>query len=129
MAFNYKNVLIFLILGLIVYVGYMIYYPKNNVSIQMPMATAPGSGPAMAKPTASCAMNPSKDIDRQPLVKEIPELISANEIIQMNYKGFDCDCGVDKEFYTNDKPLFDLEGPVNLTPLDINGANRRVNFY
>ena len=69
------------------------------------------------------------DIDRQTLVKESPELIPANEVIQMNYKALDGVEDLDKELYTNDKPLFNLNGPVNLVPLDLNGEHRRVNFY
>lgn len=77
-------------------------------------------------------MNMKNDIDRQYLVDEEPELLPANEIIKRNYKGWMNEPGKDEmneELYTDDVPLFDLRGPINMVPLDLNGEHRRVNFY
>ena len=92
-------------------------------------------------PTASCAMSTNDiiangpDLDRTPLDDESISLLPANEMIQLNYKdwpatgtGTSTD-NVDKELYANDKPLFNRTGKVDLVPLDVNGTNRRVNFY
>lgn len=90
-------------------------------------------------PTASCAMSTNDiiangpDLDRTPLDDESISLLPANEMIQLNYKdwpatGTGTD-NVDKELYASDKPLFNRTGKVDLVPLDVNGTNRRVNFY
>ena len=83
------------------------------------------------------------DLDRAPLDDENLSLIPANEIIDSNYKdwyvgavgangvganGVGTGAAVDKELYAKGKPLFNQTN-VPLVPLDVNGTNRRVNFY
>lgn len=116
-----KYVALFFILALLAYAGFQKFKPVT-CSMGRPMPTAP------AQAINVSAIDESKDIDRQTIVRESSELLPANEIIQTNYKAIG-ESGLDKEFYSSDAPLFNLNGPVNLTPMDINGANRRVNFY
>jgi hypothetical protein len=91
-------------------------------------------------PSASCAMSTNDiiangpDLDRTPLDDESISLLPANEMIQLNYKDWPATGGtstdnVDKELYASDKPMFNRTGKVDLVPLDVNGTNRRVNFY
>ena len=74
------------------------------------------------------------DLDRQRLEREIPTLLPANESIQTSYKDWNVGGSgttknsVEKELYANDAPLF-TGGKNDLVPLDINGTQRRVNFY
>jgi hypothetical protein len=69
------------------------------------------------------------DLDRQRLERENLTLLPANEIIQSSYK--DWNVGgtiIEKELYATDAPLFNGE-KIKLVPLDINGTQRRVNFF
>jgi hypothetical protein len=69
------------------------------------------------------------DLDRMYIEREIPSLLPANEEILTSYKDWTINGeSVDKELYAKDSPLFNKER-VSLTPPDINGNQRRVNFY
>jgi hypothetical protein len=110
---------LFVCLVVLTYVAFQYFKPRT---------CSMGRPPIEIKAIDVSAVNTTKDIDRQPIVRETPELLPANEIINMNFKAVG-ETGLDKEFYSSDAPLFNLSGPVNLTPLDINGPTRRVNFY
>jgi len=138
---NIKWVFIFLILCLIGYLIYLInkprFYKKQNTSLsKLPLKKLMNEEKCNTDfpRINNMDMDMSKDIDRQYLVDEDPELIPANEVDKRNYKGWmneegKCKDEMNEELYTDDEPLFDLKGPVNLVPLDLNGEHRRVNFY
>lgn len=150
---NIKWVFVFLIICLIVYLIHLInkprLYKKQNTSLSNPtikkiMEEEEERGKEKGDKEKKCNtdfprinnmdMDMSKDIDRQYLVDEDPELIPANEVDKRNYKGWmneegKCKGEMNEELYTDDVPLFDLKGPINLVPLDLNSDHRRVNFY
>jgi hypothetical protein len=73
------------------------------------------------------------DLDRQRLERENLTLLPANEIIQTSYKDWNVGTNnnsgnVEKELYSTLPPLFKQSGGA-LVPLDVNGTNRRINFY
>jgi len=71
------------------------------------------------------------DLDRQRLERENLILLPANEIIQSSYKDWNVGNSknnVEKELYSSDAPLF-TNRANKLVPLDVNGGQRRVNFY
>ncbi len=72
------------------------------------------------------------DLDRMYLEREVPSLLPANEEILTSYKDWTINgTPVDKELYAKDAPLFNgqmKEGGA-LAPPNINGEQRRVNFY
>ena len=71
------------------------------------------------------------DLDRQRLERENLTLLPANEIIQTSYKDWNVGNNgtiIEKELYSSDAPLFKQAGAA-LVPLDVNGGQRRVNFY
>ena len=77
------------------------------------------------------------DLDRQRLERENLTLLPANEIIQSSYKDWNVGNSgnsgtnknnVEKELYSSDAPLF-TNRANKLVPLDVNGGQRRVNFY
>ena len=112
MEFNQKFILIIL-LGLVIII-YSIMQYKTKLVAPIKKNNAPASASASAP-----------ILDRLPLVRENPFIAPANEIYQANYKDWE---NVEHELYANDKPLFDLAGPVNLVAPDINSTRRRVNF-
>ena len=65
-----------------------------------------------------------------PLSNETENLIPANELKLVNYKDLE-NISSDKEFHTNDAPLFSRNECKNkkATPIDLNSEHRRVNFY
>jgi hypothetical protein len=65
-------------------------------------------------------------LDRQPLEREPPTLLPANETIKTYYKDWN---GLDNELYSIDAPLFAQSGSSQLVPPDLNSSHRRVNFY
>ena len=128
---NIKKIAFFALLCLIVYVVFTKYNNNNsNTAKYIQQKKIMKTMPAAAAMPTNTPIDLSKDIDRQSLVKESTELVPANEVIQMNYKGLDGSVAdLDKELFANDAPLFQLSGPVNLIPLDVNVEHRRVNFY
>lgn len=71
------------------------------------------------------------DLDRQRLERESTTLLPANEETKLSYKewlGVD-DGSIDKELYANVAPLFANQSNGPLVPLDVNGSQRRINFY
>ena len=73
------------------------------------------------------------DLDRQRLERENLTLLPANEIIQTSYKDWNVGTNnnsgnVEKELYSTLPPLFTNQAS-KLVPLDVNGTNRRINFY
>ena len=138
-----KWVYIILLLVIFIYFIFIINKPKCNRNQKISLHPASYSSSSSyssseCKPTIprvnNMDMDMRKDIDRQYLVDEDPELLPANEVNKMNYKGWmneegKCNQEMNEELYTTDEPLFDLKGPINLIPLDINGQHRRVNFY
>lgn len=125
---NIKKIAFFALLCLIVYVVFT-KYNNNNSNTAKYIQQKKIMKEAASMPT-NTPIDLSKDIDRQSLVKESTELVPANEVIQMNYKGLDGSVAdLDKELFADDAPLFQLSGPVNLIPLDVNVEHRRVNFY
>ena len=71
------------------------------------------------------------DLDRQRLERENLTLLPANEIIQTSYKDWNVGNSgtiIEKELYSSDAPLF-KQAAGALVPLDVNGVQRRVNFY
>jgi len=112
-----KNTVCILILVVVIYLMYQMIKPTQIKPLPMNKIIE----------TRSQESQPIV-LDRLPLVEETSTIIPANEIIQINYK--DCNSQLDKEFYTNDSPLFAEIGPVNLVPLDVNDSgHRRINFY
>ena len=145
---NIRWFIVFLLIFLVFYLAYLINKPimnkKQNTSLQKEPSDDLTSDDLTSDDTIKCETSPprinnmdmdmSKDIDRQYLVDEDPELLPANEVNKTNYKGWQneegkCKGEMNEELYTDDNPLFDLKGPVNLVPLDLNGEHRRVNFY
>lgn len=77
----------------------------------------------------SSTANNTEIIDRLPLVREPTNILPANEIYQINYKNVNMvETNVEKELYTDDKPLYDMNSDKSLTPPDLNSTQRRVNF-
>jgi hypothetical protein len=71
------------------------------------------------------------DLDRKRLERENLTLLPANEIIQTSYKDWNVGNSgtiIEKELYSTLPPLFKQAGAA-LVPLDVNGTNRRINFY
>ena len=78
----------------------------------------------------------ANEINRQllnnitPLSSDSDNLLPANELKMDNYKDLE-NISSDKEFHTNDAPLFSRNECKNkkATPIDLNSEHRRVNFY
>jgi hypothetical protein len=66
----------------------------------------------------------------KPLSSDTENLLPANELKLENYKDLE-NISSEKEFYTNDTPLFSQNEGKNkkATPIDLNSEHRRVNFY
>ena len=141
---NIRWFVVFLLIFLCFYLAYLINKPRMYITQKTSLQKEP-SDHLTSCDKSNCDSSPpprinnmdmdmSKDIDRQYLVDEDPELLPANEVNKTNYKGWmneegKCKGEMNEELYTDDNPLFDLKGPVNLVPLDLNGEHRRVNFY
>ena len=65
-----------------------------------------------------------------PLSNDTESCVPANELKLENYKDLE-NISSEKEFYTNDTPLFSQNEGKNkkATPIDLNSEHRRVNFY
>ena len=146
MSAFFKNTLCLLIVGLVIYLIFLLAKPKKfkymkNQNQNHIVSAAKLNANANMNPNAYINANPATTniqkgpfiVDRLPLVEENPVIVPANEIVQMNYK----DCNeqvykdqIEKEFYTKDAPLFTEKGPTTLVPFDLNSdVHRRVNFY
>ena len=138
-----KNTLCIIIVALVIYLICLISQPKKTKPLYMKKYPTYVKGNAAANTDLNADIYTNANaqrsqqgpvvIDRLPLVEENPLILPANEIARMNYKDVhekiykDTD---EKELYTHDPPLFNLNGPINLVPLDINdSSHRRVNFY
>lgn len=127
-----KNTLCIIILAVIIYLICLLNKPKK-----MKPLVVKATNPPQAIINADANVNRSQEselvLDRPPLVEENPSIIPANELVQMNYKDWNSQVyadKVEKDFYTNDTPLFTEMGPVNLVQLDVNASgHRRINFY
>ena len=131
-----KNTLCIIILAVIIYLICLLNKPKKMKPLVV-KATNPPQAIINADTSMNANVNRSQEselvLDRPPLVEENPSIIPANELVQMNYKDWNSQVyadKVEKDFYTNDTPLFTEMGPVNLVPLDVNATgHRRINFY
>ena len=65
-----------------------------------------------------------------PLSDNHENYIPANQVNLKNYKDLE-NSNTEKDFYTNDAPLFTTSEIKNkkLKPIDLNSQHRRVNFY
>ena len=68
------------------------------------------------------------DLDRKRLERENVTLLPANQETQISYKEWLSGNSVEKDLYANLPPLF-IQANSPLMPLDVNGEQRRVNFY
>ena len=143
----FQNTLCILIIGLVIYLICILIKPTQIKPLYMKNTENSAKLNANANTYPTTYLNADLEanansrrsqegpfvVDRLPLVVENPDIIPANEIVQMNYK--DCNETVfkdemEKEFYTKDAPLFAEKGPTTLVPIDLNdGTHRRVNFY
>ncbi len=135
----FKNTLCILILGIVIYLIYLLTKAKNIRPLPMQKAKNRPVSNTITYLNADAATNLNAyrsqqgafSVDRLPLVEESSIIIPANEINQMNYKDCNMNNGPnEKEFYTNDAPLFAEKHSPDLVPFDLNdGTHRRVNFY
>ena len=130
-----KNTLCIIILALVIYLICLMNKPKKIKPLDMtnPNANANINADPITNANVDRSQHSELVVDRPPLVEENPFIIPANEIQQMNYKDYNSHLykdNVEKEFYTNDLPLFSEKGPKNLVALDVNATgHRRINFY
>lgn len=128
-----KNTLCIIILALIIYLICLMNKPKKIKPLDMTIANANINADPITNANVDRSQHSELVVDRPPLVEENPSIIPANEIQQMNYKDYNSHLykdNVEKEFYTNDLPLFSEKGPKNLVALDVNATgHRRINFY
>ena len=128
-----KNTLCIIILALVIYLIYLMNKPKKIKPLDMTNPNANINADPITNANVDRSQHSELVVDRPPLVEENPFIIPANEIQQMNYKDYNSHLykdNVEKEFYTNDLPLFSEKGPKNLVALDVNATgHRRINFY
>lgn len=113
---------------------------KNTYGVPLPQAnTSPNPSDipyVISMPTQvpldSNVIGNYPDLDRMYLEREVPSLLPANEEILTSYKDWEINgAPVDKELYAKDAPLFNSQSQIGspVAPPDINGTQRRVNFY
>ena len=145
-----KSVALLLIIAIITGIIYVVDSSKKNAGnvtqkhitpygVPLPQANStpnPDTPPFIkAMPNVPADINYSitafPDLDRKRLERENLTLLPANEIIQTSYKDWNVGNSgtiIEKELYSSDAPLFKQAGGA-LVPLDVNGGQRRVNFY
>ena len=117
---------------LIVYFFFIIMKPNTNEKV-IPMHLKNNEG---IKENDDIDTDIDTDIDREilynikPLSDNYEKCLPANEIKLETYKDLE-NLNTEKEFYTNDAPLFTTSeiNSKKAKPFDLNSQHRRVNFY
>ena len=121
---------------LIVYFFFLIMKPNTNQKV-MPMHLKNNEGIKENDDIDNDIDNGvDNDIDREilynikPLSDNYEKCLPANEMKLETYQDLE-NLNTEKEFYTNDAPLFTACEIKNkkATPIDLNTPHRRVNFY
>jgi hypothetical protein len=119
MQFNIKSLLSHhLLIAMLIVVFILIYFFQKEIeSSHLPRFKAD---------KRSLSPSPSPHIvDREPLIREDPSIIPANEVYQTSYRDW---AGLDNTIYSKDVPLFNAGDKKKMDPPNINSQQRRVNF-
>ena len=117
---------------LIVYFFFLIMKPNTNEKV-IPMHLKNNEG---IKENDGIDNDIDNDIDREilynikPLSDNYEKCLPANEMKLETYQDLE-NLNTEKDFYTNDAPLFTTSEIKNkkANPIDLNTQHRRVNFY
>ena len=121
------NIKVLVLLLVIVILTSVIYFVDKNRSSGNKKSLSSSSSSSSTASIDSIKNNLQQTIlDRQPLERENPTLLPANESIQNSYKDWN---GLDNDLYSSDVPLFTSTNSSKPVPLDLNSNHRRVNFY